>query len=296
MTTIKTVAIAGASGNVGPSLVKQLLEDGFQVTALTRKGATHTFPASVTAVEVDYASPASLEAALRGQDAVISAVGFDGLPQQLPLVSAAAAAGVKRFLPSEFGGDATNEKTSALPPFEPKKAVLDALRREAAGGKMTYTLISTGPFLDMGLRFGMFVDAKNKTANLYDGGDVRFSTTTLESVAKAVSGVLRNLEATENRNVRVHSVSTTQNALLAKAKKAVGTDGWTVNVVKTDDVLAGAHAKLKETGEVDRIGFIVSAVWGQGYGSDFQDVDNELVGVRKLTEDEVQSMVDSVAK
>lgn len=274
--------------------MNQLLEDGFKVTALARKGSSHKFPAAVAVVEIDYESPESLVKALSGQDAVVSAVGLDGLETQLPLVAAAVKAGVKRFVPSEFVGDATNEKAGQLPPFVPKKAVSDLLAKEAAAGKITYTLLSTGPFLDMWLASGMFLNLKAKSANLWNGGDRVFSTTTVPSSAKAVSGVLLHPEETKNRNVRVHSASTTQNKLLAIAKKAVGADGWTTTVTSTDDALKEAYAKL-DKGEVDKLGFISSAIWGEGYGSNFE-VENDLVGVKELSDAEIQSLMEGLAK
>lgn len=275
--------------------MKQLVEDGFKVTVLTRKGASHTFPPAVAVTEIDYESPESLVEALKGQDAVVSTIGFAGLPQQLPLIQAAVKAGVKRFVPSEFGSDAENAAAIALPPFGPKKAAAEALAKEAAAGTITYTLVSTGPFLDMALAHGMFVNLKSKSANLWNGGGQTFSTTTVASVARAVAGVLRHPEETRNRNVHVHSASTTQNALLAKAKKAVGADGWETTVVSTDDALKKAYAAL-EKGEVDRIGFISTVIWDGKYGSDFKKVDNDLLGVHELTDAELQSLVDSFAK
>ncbi|KAI1776270.1 putative oxidoreductase CipA-like protein [Hypoxylon cercidicola] len=295
MSTINTVAVAGASGFLGPAIVNQLVEDGFKVTVLGRKGTSHAFPASVATAEIDYESPESLVKALTGQDAVVSTIGFAGLPQQLPLVRAAVAAGVKRFVPSEYGSDATNEAAAGLPPFKPKHAVAAALAAAAAGGDITYTLVSTGPFLDMALAQGLLLDLRGKRARLFDGGDARFSTTTVASVARAVSGVLQHPAETANRNVRVRSASTTQNALLAMAQKAVGADGWTTAVVSTADALAKAYAALAK-GEVDRLGFIAAAVWGEGYGGDFEAADNDLLGVHELDDAELQSLVDDIAK
>lgn len=275
--------------------MKQVLEDGFKVTVLSRKGSSTNFPPSVTVSEIDYESPESLAKALEGQDAVVSAVGFPGLIHQLPLVEAAVKAGVKRFIPSEYGLDAENEKGLQMPQFLAKKLVQDALKKEAAAGTLTYTLISTGPFLDMAIRYGMFVNLKDKSAKLWNGGDSRFSTTTIASVAQAISGVLKHPEETKNRNVLVHNASTTQNELLAKAKKAVGAEGWTTEVAYTDDLLKKAYAALG-TGQVDRQGFIIAAIFGEGYGCRFEKVDNELLGVKEFSDADIQNVVDGLAK
>ena len=88
---------------MGPPVVKALLDANFTVTALTRQSSKHTFPASVTAIPVDFTSLDSLTDALKGQDAVVSVLGTMSVGNQGPLVEAALAAGVKRFIPSEFG-------------------------------------------------------------------------------------------------------------------------------------------------------------------------------------------------
>jgi len=74
--SIKNVAIAGAAGNIGSPLLKALVDSGeFVVTVLTRAGSKATYPASAKVVVVDFESVESLTAGLKGQDALVSAVG-----------------------------------------------------------------------------------------------------------------------------------------------------------------------------------------------------------------------------
>jgi len=61
---IRTVAVAGASGNLGPAVLNQLLAAEFTVTALTRADSRSTFPSAIKVVPVDYDSLDSLTAAL----------------------------------------------------------------------------------------------------------------------------------------------------------------------------------------------------------------------------------------
>jgi hypothetical protein len=96
-----------ASGNLGPSIVQALLSSNFTVTALTRADSKSTLPAGVHVAKVDYADHNSLVAALRGQDAVVSSIATPALLQQKAIIEAAAEAGVKRFIPSEFGINTT---------------------------------------------------------------------------------------------------------------------------------------------------------------------------------------------
>ena len=284
-----------ATGNLGPAILDALLTAGFQVTVLTRQSSTHTLPSTVAVHAVDYNSLDSLVSALQGQDAVISTLGSTAIDQQLLLVEAASLAGIKRFIPSEFGSNTLNPKTGALPTFAPKVAIQDALKKHAdsSSDAMSYTVICTGPFLDWGLMVGFIMNVKAKSIALYDGGDRLFSATTLPSIGKAVAGVLRNPTATRNRAVYIHDTATTLQDLLAKGKNVAG-EGWKEETVAIEDRLANAWEELrKEKPDPNAwvYEFIKASIWGEGYGGYFQEVDNELLGVGMMGEGEVKDLV-----
>lgn len=68
--------IVGATGGTGRALVGQALERGHEVTALVRNPLRLLLShARLTVVVGDVMDPASLDAAVRGQDAVLSALG-----------------------------------------------------------------------------------------------------------------------------------------------------------------------------------------------------------------------------
>lgn len=249
---------------------------------------------------VDYTSFHSLTAALKGQDALVSTLASTALATQLLLVEAAAKAHVKRFIPSEFGSDTLNENVRRLPVFADKIAVQDALRREAAvSGGMTYTFICSGPFLDWGLEVGFIMDVNSKGISLYDGGDRAFSTTTLATIGKTVAATLKHLEETKNRAVYVHDTLVTQKQLLAMVKTAVGEDGWSEDVVSVDGLARQAWAELtKDEPDPDKFvfNFLKMSIWGEGYGSAFGKTDNEFLGIKLMSEAEVQEVVNSQVK
>lgn len=70
------ILVVGATGGTGRQIVLQALERGYAVTALARDpsklGLEHP---KLTVVRGDVLDPASLDAAVRGQDAVLSALG-----------------------------------------------------------------------------------------------------------------------------------------------------------------------------------------------------------------------------
>ena len=69
---------------------------------LARSSSQSTFPSSVRVVKGDY-SPEFLASALKGIDAIVMTISTFAVEQQNMIVEAAAKAGVKRLIPSEFG-------------------------------------------------------------------------------------------------------------------------------------------------------------------------------------------------
>lgn len=65
-----------------------------------------------------------------------------------------------------------------------------------------------------------------RKADFKDDGDVLFCATTYDDFAQAVVSIFTNLDETSNRPVRISSVSTTQNEIVALAKELGATDGW----------------------------------------------------------------------
>ena len=73
---MKRVLVVGATGPSGQQLVKQALERGFEVTALARDPSKiETTHPRLRVVRGNVLEPATLDAAVEGQDAVVSALG-----------------------------------------------------------------------------------------------------------------------------------------------------------------------------------------------------------------------------
>ena len=104
----RSILLAGASGDLGQRVARELLARGAEVRALTRPGSTSPQVPGVTVVQADYADPARLRAACEGVDCVVSTL--NGLRDviidaQTRLLEAAVAAGVPRFVPSDYSAD-----------------------------------------------------------------------------------------------------------------------------------------------------------------------------------------------
>ena len=96
----------------------------------------------------DY-TPSSLAAAFTGQDAVVSCVGYSGLAVQADLIDAAAAAGVQRLIPSEYGNDTLDGET--IPELKGMLGVKRRILEKLIGMEgtcLSWTGLGTGPFLD----------------------------------------------------------------------------------------------------------------------------------------------------
>lgn len=136
--------------------------------ALTRHRQTKLIPNTVNIVEVNYNDENALRKALRNQDAVVSCLGDvpAALQAQKSLLVASLAAGVKRFVPSEFGSDTTNRHVRSYPFFRAKVEHQRLLRQAASTYRdFSYSLLITGPFLDWGLsKVPFIINVGSKTA------------------------------------------------------------------------------------------------------------------------------------
>ncbi|OJJ31955.1 hypothetical protein ASPWEDRAFT_139325 [Aspergillus wentii DTO 134E9] len=289
------VALAGASGNLGPAVLNALLDAGFQVTVLTRAGKDSKFDSRAHVAPVDFTSLESLTSALAGNDVVVNTLGSGAIPldTHTRLIDAAVAAGIQRFIPSEFGSDTTNPNVAKLPVYGDKVAVQKYLQQksESSGGKFSFTLLITGAFFDWGLMTTFLLNLKGPEAEVYDSGDQKFSTTTLAGVGKGVAGVIQNLDATKNKTVFIREAEVSQNQLLKIANKHLA-----IKSVKTEDLEKNAYAELSKPSPnpmVFAVSFIRRAIFGDGYGGLFpeENVYNKLLGVKELSDEEIEDVV-----
>jgi len=244
MSSFKNVIIIGAGGNLGPTILNTFLkESSFNTTVLSREGSSSTFPSGVKVIRANYDSVESLTEAFKGQDVVISLVAGAVLGDQNKLIDASIAAGVQRFLPSEFGSDTTDARLIAAVPITAAKAsTVDYLKSKES--ELSWSSVVTGPFFDWGVAVGFLgFNVANKTANIYDDGKARFSATNLYTVALAVIRALEKPDLSKNQYVYVSGLDTTQNEILVAAEKITG-EKWTVTHGTAKELAASGNAKI----------------------------------------------------
>jgi uncharacterized protein YbjT (DUF2867 family) len=294
MSALKNIAVAGAAGDLGSAVFNALVKSGkFNLTVLTRADSKSTFPSGTKVVKVDYDSLDSLTAALQGQDAVVSTVGSLVIPSQNLLIDAAVAAGVKRFIPSEFGSNLVIPSVRKLPVFGTKVAIEDKLTELAKQGKISYTFVYNGIFLDWGIKHNFFFDLSQPEVTVWDNGDVEFSTTTLASVGDAVVGVLTHPEETQDRIVYVQDTVLTQNKIIELAKEVSPEKEWKLKNVKIDDVTAKSDANVAK-GIYDwptLAPYLFRSIFDANSVPKFEKLDNELVGIKGVTEEQIKEIL-----
>ncbi|OGM46175.1 hypothetical protein ABOM_004842 [Aspergillus bombycis] len=264
---INSVLVIGASGNVGKSTVKALLAEGFQVTGLTRESSKATLPADVKHVKTDY-SEASLQEIFRGHDAIVSTVSSivpgNALAIQKSFVDAAIAAGVKVFLPSEYGVDTSNRSAPELIPFlADKLQTLDYLKSKE--DQISWTAICSGSMFDWGLNIPGFGgwNVPTCTVTIYDGGDIRYEATTLDQVGRAIAKCLQKPELTKNQYVYVNSFTITQNETLHALEKVKG-EKFSMFKGDVEKLWQEGAAKWKDGQPLGVISMLAGAIYGKG--------------------------------
>ena len=156
------------TGAIGPSIIHSLNAASFRVQALTRRRQTSSIPQTVDIVEVNYNDDNALSKVLRHQDAVVSCLGDvpAAVQAQDSLLKASLAAGVKRFVPSEFGSDTTNPHVRSYPFFRAKVEHQQRLRQATRSYPgFSFSLLITGPCLDWGLsKVPFIINVGSRTA------------------------------------------------------------------------------------------------------------------------------------
>jgi len=287
MSILKNVVVAGGGSTLGPFILSGLHKANFRISVLKRPNSTTTFPAYVNPIETDF-SPSSLVAAFENQDAVVSILGYDGVPEQIKMIDAAEEAGVKRFIPSEFGWSRDIPMLPELAGrFKPKEEAFKYLVRKCSTGPMTWSAIASGAFIEWGLlkmpSLG-FVLPK-QTARIYDSGNEPWTGTTGKAVGTAVANLLLHPEETANRFLKITSFKITQNQLLA-ALEEVTKSKWEFETISTQ-VLKEERPELMKQKRFQEmtLGVIAQQLFEdgaeRGITVEVGDSDNELLGVEE---------------
>jgi hypothetical protein len=289
-----------AGGNVGTTIINELLKDGtrFNITAITRETSSYTAPTdkNVTHRTVDYTSASSFEKVFRGQDAIVNCVTGSATtyePSKL-IIDSAIAAGVKFFFANEFVGYVTSEQYRRLPEANvgAKYRIREYLVSLGEAGKIAWTSLNGGPFFDMWLMKGPAgFDIGNRHARIYGTGTNRLFWTPLPTIGFAAGNMLRNPDAVLNRPIYITPFpKLTQNMLLYTLESVLEAK-FSVEHIDIQKINQNAKIVLERGGEdmgKALKGYAVSNQFCEGdSGNDFGHlVENETVGVAEMSVEE----------
>jgi uncharacterized protein len=175
------IALIGATGNAGSRILAELSNRGHRVTAIARQPEKVPALPGVTAVKADAGDVAGLAAAIKGHDAVISAIHFTASDPR-KLIEAVREAGVARYL--VVGGAGSLEvapgvrlvDTPEFPALYKAEAsaggdFLDLLRTQSA---LDWTFLSPSAAFVPGERTGTFRLGGDQLLSNAQGSSISF--------------------------------------------------------------------------------------------------------------------------
>lgn len=223
MTT--TVLVAGATGDLGGRIVRELLQHDTRVRVLTRPSsdaAQRRFADDdrIDVVTAAYTDRPALVAALAGVDVVVSAVSGTRaviVDAQRALLDAAVEAGVPRFIPSDYAADYRSITPGSNRNFELRREFAAAL--DAAPIRATSVL--NGAFTDMLTGQAPMILFDRRRVLYWSSADQVLDFTTKDDVARVTALVA--LDADAPRVVEVAGDRVTARSIADTMSRLTGT-------------------------------------------------------------------------
>ncbi|KAI0536498.1 hypothetical protein GGR58DRAFT_475224 [Xylaria digitata] len=293
----RNVALVGAKGTVGAPILSALLAASHKTTVLTRPDSSTNFPSDVTVHVGDYNDEEFALRGLNGQEVLILALGFNAYDAQIPLIKAAAKAGVSYIVPCEFGSDPTHQKLNAEIQLMNMKAPYRKLIEDLG---VSWVGVTNNPWVEFSIRLGLYgIDLKKRTVAFYDEGNVKSNFTTLARVGETLAALFTLPEAElskyKNEFVYFSSFYASQRDFLAGAMRATGTTekDWTITNISTDKVIQDAKDPAADSRA--RMMLLFALVFKDGYGGDYNSkvVDYEKLGLAK---EDLDTVMNSLAQ
>ena len=159
--------------------------------------------------------------------------------------------------------------------------------------QISHISIRTGPLFDFCVERGVLVNFKECSQTRFDDGKKRFSTTTIQTAAKAVAAVLRLGDKSANRAYLVQDFVATQNQLLRLAKELTPGKEWKVVPVDTADLAVKADEALKQDPD-NRMGVTMQravGIFGEEAFSEFPPKDNYELGIAMMDDSQIKDVL-----
>ena len=218
------ILLAGATGGLGLRIAKALRRRGADVRAVVRRGtaANRSAPlkaVGVKVVEIDLDDLAEVTAACVGVDCVVSALnGLHGtiIGTQSKLLDAAMAAGVPRFIPSDFSLDFTRTPPGSNRNMDLRREFMTRLDTTAIHA----TSILNGAFMDMLTGQAPFILFGPGRVIHWGDADQAIDFTTMDDVAAYTAAAA--MDPVTPRWLRIAGEVTSPRGLAATASEVTG--------------------------------------------------------------------------
>ncbi|MEY4905257.1 MAG: hypothetical protein RLZZ292_3072 [Bacteroidota bacterium] len=201
----KTILVAGATGNLGERIVRLLRQNGTEVRAIVRESSNpdklkELEQLGVTIFKVNMLDVAAVTKACQGVSCVVSAL--SGLRDviidtQKVLLDAAVAAGVPRFIPSDYSLDFTKLNDGENRNLDLRREFHQYLDK----APIAATSIFNGAFLDMLTGQMPMILFSKKRIFYWGNGNQRMDFTTIQNTAEYTAKVA--LDNTSPRFLRI---------------------------------------------------------------------------------------------
>jgi hypothetical protein len=235
------ILVAGPTGNLGELIVKALKKRGAEVRAITRpetdpKKTEKLKKLGAEVVPVDMSNAEELKRACQGVSCVVSAL--SGLRDviveaQTQLLDAAIAAGVPRFIPSDFAADFTRLPEGDNRNFDLRKEFHKRLDKSP----IRSTSIMNGAFSYILSYNSPLFDTKNHTVAYWgDDPNWKLDFSTMENTADYTAAAA--LDSETPRILRIASFQVSPKDLAAIGKEVKGREFKLVPVGNLEDFAA----------------------------------------------------------
>lgn len=223
----KRILVAGGTGDLGNRIIKALLKRNADVIAVVRQNSDNAKVEELEkmgaiVIRVDMSDITELTAALKDVSCVVSALAglhdaiVDG---QSALLEAAIAAGVPRFIPSDFSSDFTKLPEGENRNFDLRKE----FHIKLDGAPISSTSIMNGAFADILAYNTPFYNLKeNSVAYWGDDPDFRVDFTTKDDTAAYTAAAA--LDPNTPKVLRIASFQISANELAAMATEIKKTE------------------------------------------------------------------------
>ena len=213
----KIITVAGGTGNLGGRIVRDLIKRGATVRAIVRQETEaekidKLKQLGAEVIEVDMSNHEELKNACEGAACVVSAL--SGLREtivdaQTQLLDAAMAAGVPRFIPSDFAADFTRLAEGDNRNFDLRMEFHKTLDKSAIAS----TSIMNGAFTDI-LTYGTPIyDFRNHTVGYWgDDADWKIDFSTMDNTADYTAAAA--LDSETPKVLRIASFQVSPNDLV----------------------------------------------------------------------------------